>query len=290
MSYSTKVLDHYENPRNVGSFDKSDDSVGTGMVGAPACGDVMKLQIKVNESGVIEDARFKTYGCGSAIASSSLVTEWVKGKTLDEALTIRNTQIAEELALPPVKVHCSILAEDAIKAAVQNYKESTRFRPRRRRTENEYGPPRSAARFPQGHAGGPAEPDPWHRDGAISVSCVAGGASAPWKNNMSVTLTQKAANHIGRYLQKRGKGIGLRLGVRTTGCSGMAYKLEYVDEAAPEDMVFESFGVNVYVDPKSLAYLDGTELDYAREGLNEGFKFRNPNEKATCGCGESFTV
>ena len=123
MSYSTKVLDHYENPRNVGSFDKSDDSVGTGMVGAPACGDVMKLQIKVNESGVIEDARFKTYGCGSAIASSSLVTEWVKGKTLDEAMNIRNTQIAEELALPPVKVHCSILAEDAIKAAVQNYKE-----------------------------------------------------------------------------------------------------------------------------------------------------------------------
>lgn len=123
MAYSEKVIDHYENPRNVGSFEKGDDSVGTGMVGAPACGDVMKLQIKVNEEGVIEDARFKTYGCGSAIASSSLVTEWVKGKTLDEAMNIRNTQIAEELALPPVKVHCSILAEDAIKAAVQNYKE-----------------------------------------------------------------------------------------------------------------------------------------------------------------------
>jgi len=123
MAYSEKVLDHYENPRNVGAFDKSDDSVGTGMVGAPACGDVMKLQIKVNASGIIEDARFKTYGCGSAIASSSLVTEWVKGKTLDEALSIRNTQIAEELALPPVKIHCSILAEDAIKAAVRNYKE-----------------------------------------------------------------------------------------------------------------------------------------------------------------------
>lgn len=123
MAYSDKVLDHYENPRNVGSFDKSDDSVGTGMVGAPACGDVMKLQIKVNDAGVIEDARFKTYGCGSAIASSSLVTEWVKGKTLDQALDIRNTQIAEELALPPVKIHCSILAEDAIKAAVQDYRE-----------------------------------------------------------------------------------------------------------------------------------------------------------------------
>lgn len=123
MAYSDKVVEHYENPRNVGSFDKGDDTVGTGMVGAPACGDVMKLQIKVNPAtGLIEDARFKTYGCGSAIASSSLVTEWVKGKSLDEALTIKNTQIAEELALPPVKIHCSILAEDAIKAAVQDYK------------------------------------------------------------------------------------------------------------------------------------------------------------------------
>ena len=123
MAYSSKVIDHYENPRNVGSFDKGDDTVGTGMVGAPACGDVMKLQIKVNPAtGLIEDARFKTYGCGSAIASSSLVTEWVKGKSLDEAMSIRNTQIAEELALPPVKIHCSILAEDAIKAAVSDYK------------------------------------------------------------------------------------------------------------------------------------------------------------------------
>ena len=122
MAYSSKVIDHYENPRNVGSFDKGDDSIGTGMVGAPACGDVMKLQIRVNERGIIEDARFKTYGCGSAIASSSLVTEWVKGRTLEEAAKIRNTQIAEELALPPVKIHCSILAEDAIKAAVADYK------------------------------------------------------------------------------------------------------------------------------------------------------------------------
>ncbi|MDA8092378.1 MAG: Fe-S cluster assembly scaffold IscU [Betaproteobacteria bacterium] len=125
MAYSDKVLDHYENPRNVGAFDKGDEGVGTGMVGAPACGDVMKLQIKVNDEGVIEDARFKTYGCGSAIASSSLVTEWVKGKTLDEALAIKNTQIAEELALPPVKIHCSILAEDAIKAAVADYREKS---------------------------------------------------------------------------------------------------------------------------------------------------------------------
>ena len=123
MAYSDKLLDHYENPRNVGGFDKSDDDVGTGMVGAPACGDVMKLQIKVNPvTGLIEDAKFKTYGCGSAIASSSLVTEWVKGKSLDQALEIKNTLIAQELALPPVKIHCSILAEDAIKAAVEDYK------------------------------------------------------------------------------------------------------------------------------------------------------------------------
>jgi nitrogen fixation NifU-like protein len=122
MAYSEKLIDHYENPRNVGSFEKGDASVGTGMVGAPACGDVMKLQIKVNDDGVIVDARFKTYGCGSAIASSSLATEWMKGKTLDQAEQIRNTQIAEELALPPVKIHCSILAEDAIKAAVADYR------------------------------------------------------------------------------------------------------------------------------------------------------------------------
>ncbi|MBL6958984.1 MAG: Fe-S cluster assembly scaffold IscU [Rhodospirillales bacterium] len=122
MAYSDKLLDHYENPRNVGTFEKDDDGVGTGLVGAPACGDVMKLQIKVDAEGIIEDAKFKTFGCGSAIASSSLVTEWVKGKSVDEAAEIKNTQIAEELALPPVKIHCSVLAEDAIKAAVSDYK------------------------------------------------------------------------------------------------------------------------------------------------------------------------
>ena len=123
MAYSDKVLDHYENPRNVGSLDKNDPQVGTGMVGAPACGDVMKLMIKVNDDGIIEDAKFKTYGCGSAIASSSLVTEWLKGRTIDEAYAIKNSEIAEELALPPVKIHCSVLAEDAIKAAVRDYKQ-----------------------------------------------------------------------------------------------------------------------------------------------------------------------
>jgi nitrogen fixation NifU-like protein len=123
MAYSEKVIDHYENPRNVGKMDKDDPTVGTGMVGAPACGDVMQLQIKVNDQGIIEDAKFKTYGCGSAIASSSLATEWMKGKTLDEAGTIKNVHLAEELALPPVKIHCSVLAEDSIKAAIQNYRD-----------------------------------------------------------------------------------------------------------------------------------------------------------------------
>jgi nitrogen fixation NifU-like protein len=127
MAYSDKVVDHYENPRNVGSFDKTDTNIGTGMVGAPACGDVMKLQIKVNNEGIIEDAKFKTYGCGSAIASSSLITEWVKGKTLDEAGSIKNSEIAEHLALPPVKIHCSILAEDAIKAAVEDYRKKHEY-------------------------------------------------------------------------------------------------------------------------------------------------------------------
>ncbi|WP_440876553.1 Fe-S cluster assembly scaffold IscU [Thalassotalea sp. PLHSN55] len=122
MAYSEKVIDHYENPRNVGSLDKDDPQVATGMVGAPACGDVMKLQLKITDEGIIEDAKFKTYGCGSAIASSSLVTEWVKGKSIDEAAEIKNTAIAEELALPPVKIHCSILAEDAIKAAIEDYR------------------------------------------------------------------------------------------------------------------------------------------------------------------------
>lgn len=123
MAYSDKVIDHYENPRNVGKLDDADNSVGTGMVGAPACGDVMRLQIQVNDEGIIEDAKFKTYGCGSAIASSSLLTEWVKGKNLDEAASIKNTEIAQELSLPPVKIHCSVLAEDAIKAAVKNYRD-----------------------------------------------------------------------------------------------------------------------------------------------------------------------
>jgi nitrogen fixation NifU-like protein len=145
MSYSSKVIDHYENPRNVGSLDKEAPDVGTGLVGAPACGDVMKLQIRVNEQGVIEDARFKTFGCGSAIASSSLVTEWVKGRSIEEALRIKNTEVAEELALPPVKVHCSVLAEDAIKAAIADYQRKRASAPAGAEPAPAEGPPQAVA-------------------------------------------------------------------------------------------------------------------------------------------------
>ena len=241
MAYGEKVLDHYENPRNVGSLDKDDSSVGTGMVGAPACGDVMKLQIQVGQNGVIEDAKFKTYGCGSAIASSSLLTEWVKGKTLDEASQIKNSEIAEELALPPVKIHCSVLAEDAIQAAISDY-------------QNKQAEQKKSAQ------------------------------------DMSISLTETAADRVRNFLAQRGKGIGVRLGVKTTGCSGMAYTIEFADQVEEGDEVFEQRGVKVIINPKSLVYLDGTELDFAKEGLNEGFKFNNPNEKDRCGCGESFTV
>ena len=236
MAYSEKVIDHYENPRNVGSFDKGDDSVGTGMVGAPACGDVMKLQIKVNKDGIIEDARFKTYGCGSAIASSSLVTEWVKGKKLDEAAGIKNTQIAAELSLPPVKIHCSILAEDAIKAAVEDYKKKHQVNTWPSRLPRK---PRRTSR--------PSSPS-----GARAWRCAwacAPPAAPAWPTSSSSPM-----------------------------------------RSIPTDIQFESHGVKVVVDPKSLPYLDGTELDFAREGLNEGFKFNNPNVKDECGCGESFNV
>jgi nitrogen fixation NifU-like protein len=188
------------------------------MVGAPACGDVMKLQIKVNPAtGVIEDARFKTYGCGSAIASSSLVTEWVKGKTLDQALEIKNTQIAEELALPPVKIHCSILAEDAIKAAVDDYRAKP---PARRR----------------------------------------------WTEAMAVTLTEAAARHVTRYLSRRGKGVGVRLGVKTTGCSGPGLQAGVRRRGRARGHRLRGARRQGAGRPKSLPYIDGTELDFVREG------------------------
>ncbi len=235
MAYSDKVIDHYENPRNVGQLDETMKNVGTGMVGAPACGDVMRLQIQVDDDGIIEDAKFKTYGCGSAIASSSLLTEWVKGKHLDDAEQIRNTEIAEELALPPVKIHCSVLAEDAIKTAIKDIREKQ-------------------------------------------------------LNKMSITLTSSAKSQLRQSVADREKGIGVRVGVKRTGCSGLAYLMEYVDALADEDEVYQFDDVKLVIDKKSLIYLKGTELDYVKNGLNEGFEFKNPNVKNECGCGESFHV
>ncbi len=252
MAYSEKVLDHYENPRNVGSFAKDANDVGTGMVGAPACGDVMKLQIKVGPDGIIEDAKFKTYGCGSAIASSSLVTEWVKGKTLDQAMTIRNTQIAEELALPPVKIHCSILAEDAIKAAVADYKQ--------KHGSGRARMSRMTARPAQGR-------------GRLIATRRHG------ERSMAVTLTPTAAQHVSAHLAKRGKGVGLRLGVRTTGCSGLAYKIEYADDAKPEDIKFESHGVTVVVDPEEPALSRRHRTRFRARGPERRLQVQQPERQ-----------
>ena len=367
MAYSDKVIDHYENPRNVGAFDAGDGEVGTGMVGAPACGDVMKLQIRVNPAtGVIEDAKFKTYGCGSAIASSSLVTEWVKGKTLDQALAIKNTAIAEELALPPVKIHCSILAEDAIKAAVADYRSrhdaaacssnaacapdaKRRLTPSTATQENRHvrlpipSPRRSSCAsadplpqpppmppLPDGASAaehqrrrgrqGRRDARRRRRPGAEAAhlrhrrrllglpvrlrlrrreprttTCASSaapitvvvdamslqylmGAEIDYEDKprrralrdpqpqrrqhlrlrqfvlglkehaMTVTVTPKAADQIRKALAKRGGGVGLRLAVKTSGCSGYAYALEFVDAPTADDLSFESEGVQLLVD------------------------------------------
>src|SRR5881296_3710297 len=229
MAYSEKVVDHYNNPRNVGSFPKDTLGVGTGLVGAPECGDVMKLQIKVNvQTGVIEDAKFKTFGCGSAIASSSLATEWLKGKTVDEAAKIKNTDIVNELKLPPVKIHCSVLAEDAIKAALADYREKTE-------------------------------------------------------------TADKQVKEL-KQAQNLPETVFLRMGVKGGGCSGMSYALEFDSEIGPHDKQLEIDGIKVVVDKKSYLYLNGTTLDYVRQGLTGGFTFVNPNAKSSCGCGTSFSA
>src|SRR5260364_30188 len=284
MAYSEKVLDHYDNPRNVGSFDKEAENVGTGMVGAPACGDVMKLQIRVGKNGVIEDARFKTYGCGSAIASSSLVTELIKGKTLNQALRSRTW-------ISSASSHCRLS-----KFTAQSWPK-TRSGQRSRIIKSGVRPGRKDRATMQIH-------QRRNRKGRLKARSQ---SLRPLLENrirlviklviiytiyteMAIMLTEEAAQRAQKYLLRRGKGLGIRLGVRTTGCSGLAYTLEYADALAPEDQVFESRGVKIVVDPKSLACLDGTELDFAREGLKEGFKFNNPNAKDPCGCGESFRV
>ena len=253
MAYSDKVIEHYNNPRNVGSFAKDEPGVGTGVVGAPECGDVMKLQLKISDNGVIEDARFKTFGCGSAIASSSYVTELVKGKHIDEAMTIKNTVIVKELNLPPVKIHCSVLAEDAIKAAI------TDWRKRKGATDGAAEEPRSK---------------------------VARRLSVSW---LMISLSESAAQKIKQLVADKREGAGLRVKVVGGGCSGLQYRME-IDAAKERDKVFERDGARLIVDKKSFLYLNGSELDYGEELMASGFKVVNPNAKRSCGCGESFVV
>ena len=250
MAYSDKVLDHYNNPRNVGSLDKSDPNVGTGMVGAPECGDVMKLQMKVNPAtGIIEDAKFKTFGCGSAIASSSLATEWLKGKTVDEALAIKNTDIVNELSLPPVKIHCSVLAEDAIKAAIDDYKKKSEKRravePRRTRKQ-----------------------------------------SVVWSRSLP-----KRSTKFARPSSAKASREACAWAFCGGGCSGLELSVQVRPEAARRPTTSCNFDdVKVYIDPKSMVFLDGMTLDYKESLMQSGFVFENPHAKKSCGCGTSFTA
>ena len=249
MAYSDKVLDHYENPRNVGSFAKSEAGVGTGMVGAPACGDVMKLQIKVGARR--RDRGREVQDVWLRLGDRVVVARHRMGEGQDARRGDDDPQHAD-------RRRARITAgEDPL------------LDPRRRRDQGR------GCRLSR-EAGRGAQP--------------AGEPRRPPTDIMAITLTESAARHVAANLEKRGKGVGLRLGVRTSGCSGLAYKLEYADDVRPEDAQFESHGVRVIVDPKSLPYLEGTELDFTREGLNEGFKFNNPNVKDACGCGESFNV
>ena len=249
MAYSDKVLDHYNNPRNVGSFDKSDPNVGTGMVGAPECGDVMKLQVKVNpETGVIEDAKFKTFGCGSAIASSSLATEWLRGKTVDEALAIKNTDIVNELSLPPVKIHCSVLAEDAIKAAIDDYK---------KKSEN-VGVRDQGARAKLGRSYG-------H-----------GHSQSGRENSRGLQARRRhgraASGRAGRRLLRPELSVQVR------------------SEAAADRSGSQFRRRQVFIDPKSMVFLDGMTLDWKDSLMQSGFVFENPHAKKSCGCGTSFSA
>jgi nitrogen fixation NifU-like protein len=259
MAYKAKVLDHYNNPRNVGAFDKKDENVGTGMVGAPACGDVMKLQIKVKD-GVIEDAKFKTFGCASAIASSSLATEWLKGKSLDEAMTIKNRDIANELELPPVKFHCSVLAEDAIKTAIADYK-----------SKND------------------------NKDNLIEkVKIVIEHAE-----NQGVLITERALNKISEILYGEDIKIAIRFIAKDGGCSGKKYAIE-LDENIDHGhlnlgwKIVVNYNGNIIVkhiliDKNSLDLLKNTEIDHEKNELGEKFVFKNPNATGHCGCGKSFS-
>jgi nitrogen fixation NifU-like protein len=261
MAYNVKVLDHYENPRNVGSLDKNSMNVGTGMVGAPSCGDVMKLQIEI-EGGVIKDAKFKTFGCGSAIASSSLITEMIKGKDLDYALSIKNKDIANELGLPPVKHHCSVLAEDAIKAAVLNYK-----------TKQEAA----------------------NTNSKIATAKII----EEHQNNHGIEITKEALEKIQNILLNERDKTTIRFITKDGGCSGQKYDIALDSELHDHHInlgwkiqITEDKNTHVkhiLIDAESIDLLKNTVIDYEKNDLNEKFVFKNPNATSTCGCGKSFS-
>ena len=261
MAYKAKVLDHYNNPRNVGAFDKTSEDVGTGMVGAPACGDVMKLQIKVKD-GVIEDAKFKTFGCASAIASSSLATEWLKGKSLDEAMTIKNRDIANELDLPPVKFHCSVLAEDAIKTAIADYKSKNADNDNKNYIEKTH----------------------------IIIE---------HNDNHGILITENALNKISTILHGEDIKIAIRFIAKDGGCSGKKYAIELDDHIDNKNInlgwkIVVNYGgdnimKHILIDGESLDLLQGSEIDHEKNELGERFVFKNPNATSYCGCGKSFS-
>ena len=263
MAYKEKVLDHYNNPRNVGSMDKSLKNIGTGMVGAPSCGDVMKLQIEV-ENGIIKDAKFKAFGCASAIASSSLATEWLKNKTIDQALTIKNRDIALELDLPPVKYHCSVLAEDAIKTAIADYQSKNSATQSSEKNE-ESGD--LEIRITQQH----------HVD------------------NHGITITDKALEKIGKILKNDGGKIAIRFMAKDGGCSGKKYDIK-LDEKLDANHINLSWKINIgtaikhiLIDEDSLELFKNVEIGYEENELGEKFVFKNPNATNYCGCGKSFS-
>lgn len=272
MAYNNKVLDHYENPRNVGSLDKNSMNVGTGMVGAPSCGDVMKLQIEI-EKGIIKDAKFKTFGCGSAIASSSLITEMIKGRDLDYALSIKNKDIANKLGLPPVKHHCSVLAEDAIKAAVSDYK-------MKQETNNNYN-----------------ENNEYESNDENSK--ITSQISITHKNNHGIEITEKALEKIQNILLNEKDKITIRFITKDGGCSGQKYDIA-LDSKLHDHHINLGWKIqiiegnntcvkHIVVDADSISLLKNTIIDYEKNDLSEKFVFKNPNATSTCGCGKSFS-
>lgn len=268
MAYKGKVLDHYNNPRNVGSFDKKDLDVGTGMVGAPSCGDVMKLQIKV-KGGVIEDAKFKTFGCASAIASSSLATEWLKGKTLEDAKKIKNRDIAKELELPPVKYHCSVLAEDAIKSAIEDYQSKN------------------------------VEDDEESENDEDESSIFEAHVVIEHSDNHGIMISENALKKISEVLYGDQAKIAIRFMVKDGGCSGKKYAIELDDHIDSKHInlgwkIVVNYNGNVIVkhiliDRGSIDLFKNCEIDHEKNELGEKFIFKNPNATSSCGCEKSFS-